>query len=303
MRISTGNFNRVMLQVMQQSMVDLARTTDQISTGKRILQPSDDAVDTVKVLHLDNELAAISQFENNIEAATGWLQQQDALYSGMNDLLMRARDLLLQAANGTQSDADLKSFATELGSLNESLLSMANYQTADGQYLFAGTATNQLPVKQLGGDYVYNGNNQFRQVEISGSARVQVNQPGAELFFDGSATPPLDSIFDVLTAAVVELNNPVNLASVLADTLKQIDGTMERIGNAQTRNGSDLNLLEQVAGSHADIRLFAEQLKSNIENVDLVEATTRLNQQQIILTASQQVYASIKQLSLFNYFS
>lgn len=302
MRISTGNFNRVMLQVMQQTMVDLSRTTDQISTGKRILQPSDDAIDTVKVLHLNNELTAISQFENNIEAATGWLQQQDALYSGMNDLLLRARDLLLQAANGTQSDANLKSFATELDSLNESLLSMANYQTADGQYLFAGTATNQQPVTQSGGDYVYNGNNQYRQVEISGSARVQLNQPGDELFFDGLATPPLDSVFSVLKAAVVELNNPVNLAPVLADTMNQVDSAMERIGNARTRSGSDLNLLDQVAGSHADIRLFAEQLKSNIENVDLVEATTRLNQQQIILTASQQVYASIKQLSLFNYF-
>lgn len=303
MRISTGNFNRVMLQVMQQTMTDLAKTSDQLSTGKRILQPSDDAIDTVKILHLNNELTAIGQFENNISSVTGWLQQQDALYSGMNDLLLRARDLLLQAANGTQSDADLKSFATELGSLNESLLSLANYQTADGQYLFSGTTTNQQPVVQSAGDYAYNGNNQYRQVAISGSAQVQITQPGNELFFDHSATPPLDSIFDALTTAVSELNNPVNLPTVLADTIVWIDATMERIGSAQTRSGSDLNLLDRVSESHADIRLFAEQLKSGIENIDMVEATTRLNQQQLILSASQQVYASIKQLSLFNYFA
>lgn len=303
MRISTGNFNRVMLQVMQQTMTDLAKTSDQLSTGKRILQPSDDAIDTVKILHLNNELTAIGQFENNISSVTGWLQQQDALYSGMNDLLLRARDLLLQAANGTQSDADLKSFATELGSLNESLLSLANYQTADGQYLFSGTTTNQQPVVQSAGDYAYNGNNQYRQVAISGSAQVQITQPGNELFFDNSATPPLDSIFDALTTAVSELNNPVNLPTVLADTIVWIDASMERIGSAQTRSGSDLNLLDRVSESHADIRLFAEQLKSGIENIDMVEATTRLNQQQLILSASQQVYASIKQLSLFNYFA
>ncbi|WP_256493235.1 flagellar hook-associated protein FlgL [Endozoicomonas sp. SCSIO W0465] len=303
MRISTGNFNRVMLQVMQQTMTDLAKTSDQLSTGKRILQPSDDAIDTVKILHLNNELTAIGQFENNISSVTGWLQQQDALYSGMNDLLLRARDLLLQASNGTQSNADLKSFATELGSLNESLLSLANYQTADGQYLFSGTTTNQQPVVQSVGDYAYNGNNQYRQVAISGSAQVQITQPGNELFFDNSATPPLDSIFDALTTAVSELNNPVNLPTVLADTIVWVDATMERIGSAQTRSGSDLNLVDRVSESHADIRLFAEQLKSGIENIDMVEATTRLNQQQLILSASQQVYASIKRLSLFNYFA
>ena len=287
---------------MQNTMADLSKTTAQMSTGKRILQPSDDAINTVKGLHLENELSSISQFENNISSAIGWLQQQDALYNSMNDLLLRARDLLLQASNGTQNGADLKTVGTELSALNDSLLSLANYQTADGQYLFSGTETKQQAVMLSGGDYSYSGNFQYRQVKISGSSQVQVTQPGGELFFDSAATPPLDSIFDVLSATVSELNNPVNLQTVITDAINWVDDTMERIGTAQTRGGSNLKLLDQVSESHADIRLFTEQLKSDIENIDMVEATTRLNQQQFVLSASQQVYASIKQLSLFNYF-
>ncbi|WP_095211371.1 flagellar hook-associated protein FlgL [Endozoicomonas ascidiicola] len=304
MRVSTGNYNRLMVQVMQNTMVDLARTSDQLATGKRILQPSDDAVDAVKVLRLNNELNAIGQYENNISSARGWLQQQDVLFGGMNDLLMRSRDILLEAGNGSRSNADLATIADELSSLNEALLSQANHRTANGQYLFSGTTTTQEPFTLVAGDYLYNGNSLHREVEVNGSTTVQLTQPGDALFVDAAAIAPLsDTIFDALAAAVTELSTPTaNLDTVVADTIIWIDNTMERIGSAQTRGGSELNLLDQIGGSHGDIKLFAQQLTSSLENVDFVEATTRLNQQQVILSASQQVYANIKNLSLFNYF-
>ncbi|MGB0360861.1 MAG: flagellin, partial [Endozoicomonas sp.] len=212
--------------------------------------------------------------------------------------------ILLAAENGARSNADLASFADELSPLNDTLLSQANYKTADGQYIFSGTTPTQRPFELVAGDYVYNGNSLYREAEINNSNSVQITQPGDALFVDATVTPPLpDTIFDSIAAAVNELNTPtVNLDTVIADTISWIDNTMNKIGSAQTRSGTHLSLLDQVGGSHADIRLFAEQLTSSLEDVDFVEATTRLNQQQMILSASQQVYASIKNLSLFNYF-
>ncbi|MDD7804839.1 MAG: flagellar hook-associated protein FlgL [Endozoicomonas sp. (ex Botrylloides leachii)] len=303
MRVSTHNFTDTMVRLMQLNLQNVTKTSNQLSTGKRLLQPADDAVDTVKILHLNDELAAIRQYESNIKSAQGELQQQDILYSSMNSLLARARDLVLQATNGTNNLENQLSFATELDSLNEELVSLANYQTADGQYLFSGTDTIQQPVTETAGDYIYSGNSLYREVQVSATAKIQISQPGDELFFDASAPAPLNSIFDSLKAAANELRSPTNLSTVMSDTLAWIDNTTEKIGEAQTRGGGDLNLLDNILESHGDMALFSRQLKSELEDVDMIAAASQLSQQQVILSASQQVYASIKQLSLFNYLS
>lgn len=302
MRISTSYFNNLMLNAMQSSMNTLARTTDQLATGKRILQPSDDAVDTVKLLHLQNELTSIQQYQDNIESAKSALQQQDVLYSSMNDLLFRARDLMLQAPNGTLDQSNRDALANELDSIKDSLLALANDQQADGQYRFSGTNSPQQPVTQVAGDYVYNGNQEERYANISGSAQIAINRSGDELFFDSTAPAGHDSIFDALEAASAELRAPgATFSTVVQDTINWIDGSLESIGRAQTTTGSNLDLIDRVAESHADFVLMGEQLRSSLEDVDLVEASTQLSQQQVILSASQQVYSSVSKLSLFNY--
>ena len=303
MRISTSYFNNLMFRAMQSSMNTLARTTDQLATGKRILQPSDDAVDTVKLLHLDNELTSIKQYQENIESSKSALQQQDVLYGSMNDLLLRARDLMLLSSNGALDQSNRVALANELDSIKDSLLALANDQQADGQYRFSGTNSPQQAVNNVAGDYKYNGNEEERYVSISGSAQIAVNRSGDELFFDDTLPTREDSIFDALTAASAELRVPgANFATVVAGTIGWVDQTLDNIGKAQTTTGSNLDLIDRVAESHADFVLMGEQLRSNLEDVDLVEASTQLSQQQVILSASQQVYASINKLSLFNYF-
>lgn len=302
MRISTSYFNNLMLKAMQSSMNTLVRTTNQLATGKRILQPSDDAVDTVKLLHLDNELTSIKQYQDNIESAKSALQQQDVMYRSMNDLLFRARDLMLQSANGTLNQSNRDALAGELDSIKDSLLALANDQQADGQYRFAGTNSQQQPVTLAAGDYIYNGNQEERFVSISGSAQIAVNRSGDELFFDSTSPAGHDSIFDTLEAASTELRNPgAVLSTVVQNTVGWIDDSLDKIGRVQTTTGSNLDLIDRVAESHADFQLMGEQLRSNLEDMDLVEASTKLSQQQVVLSASQQVYASITRLSLFNY--
>ena len=301
MRIGSSHFNNLMLQAMQNSMVSLSRTTDQVASGKRILQPSDDAVDTVKLLHLQNELNAINQYQDNIESGKALLQQQDVLYSSMNDLLFKARDIMLQVGNGTLNQSNRDAFAAELDSINQSLLALANDQQADGQYRFSGTTSDQKPIIKTGTDYVYNGNSSHRSINISGSAQVQVTQAGDSLFFDAAAPAGHDSIFDALEAAANELRTPVDVNTTVQNAINWVDNALGRVGDAQSLTGNSLSLLDRVAESHSDIELLANQLHSNLEDVDMIEATVRLNQQQVILSATQQVYAQVKQLSLFNY--
>ena len=301
MRIGTSHFNNLMLRAMQNSMQSLSRTTDQLATGKRILQPSDDAVDTVKLLHLENELTAIKQYQDNIDSGRALLQQQNVLYSSMNDLMLRARDIMLQAGNDTLSQSNRNALAHELDSINQSLLALANDQMADGQYRFSGTTSNQKPVSLSGTDYVYNGNSNQRVINISGSAQIPVIQSGDALFFDSSSPAGYDSIFDALDAAADGLRNPTALSTTVANTLSWIDNTVSMIGDAQSRAGSNLATLDRVEESHKDIKLMASQLHSGLEDVDMISATTQLNQQQVVLSATQQVYSSITKLSLFNY--
>ena len=80
----------------------LAKTQNELSTGKRIQQPEDDPYGAGRAVSLRNQLADVQQYQTNINDASAWAQTTDSALGNVTDLLQRARELVVQAANGTQ---------------------------------------------------------------------------------------------------------------------------------------------------------------------------------------------------------
>ena len=93
MRISTLQIFNIANNSMADANNALVKTQEQLATGRRVLTPSDDPVAATKILSLNNELAGINQYENNIGIArTNLIQEENALDS-VNNLLQRIQEL------------------------------------------------------------------------------------------------------------------------------------------------------------------------------------------------------------------
>lgn len=183
MRVSTlGSFERG-LSAMQQLQTALDRTQRQISSGRRILTPSDDPISASRALDLREKLARLEQFDRNANIAENRLQNEESALSSVNNLLQRVRELALQANNSTQSNESRQLIATEMRQRLGQLVDIANSRDGAGRFLFSGNLDATTPVSVMGNSYTYNGDQGQREIQIGDSRRIFDGDSGDDVFF------------------------------------------------------------------------------------------------------------------------
>src|SRR5438093_820673 len=116
-------------------------TQSQLSSGHRILAPSDDPSGTSRVLDLERQAAAFDRFASNAADAASALDEASAQIQRVVDVASEVRDVMLQGLNATASATDRASIADHVDQLLQSLLAIAN-TSYGSRRLFAGTAGN-----------------------------------------------------------------------------------------------------------------------------------------------------------------
>lgn len=144
MRITFKTLNRHMQKVINDRYADLAHLQEQLSTGRRLLRPSDDPSDVANALKLRSKVKQLSQHGNNIEDGMGFMAVTDTALVSTNDLIQRMRELAIQASNDTLSVNERSYILKEVEQLTRQLLSIGNTQFK-GDYIFGGTQTRIAP--------------------------------------------------------------------------------------------------------------------------------------------------------------
>ena len=183
MRVSTMASYLTGLGAMQRLQAALDHTQRQISTGRRILNPSDDPVAAARALEFRESIARLEQFDRNAGIAENRLAQEEAVIRSVNDVLQRVRELALQASNATQSDETRGLIAVEIREQLDYLVQLANQKDGNGNYLFAGNLEDVAPVTRTGPDFSYNGDDGQRLIRIGEGRQVADSDPGSEVFF------------------------------------------------------------------------------------------------------------------------
>ena len=183
MRISTVQAFNNGINGIQKNYANAIRTQEQISTGNRILTPADDPVASVRLLQLEQQQNVLSQHKENLVAAQNSLTQEEVALNSVNTVLLRIRDLAMEAGNGARSASDLKSIAAELAEREEELYGLMNTKNARGEYLFAGFQGKTQPfVRQSDGSYRYEGDEGQRKLQISSSVTMAISDSGKNIF-------------------------------------------------------------------------------------------------------------------------
>ncbi len=186
MRISTQQIYSQGMQAFSAQQTKLARLQQEISTGVKLQKPSDDPVGSQRVLELEETISLNIQYQENIGLAEQRLAQQDGTLGSVENLLLRVRELAIQANN---SSMDENSHNAIVGEVNErflELLSLANSVDYNGDYLFAGYQIDSQPFTMNTTGTIthvdFNGDEGRRSLQISRSRQMDVDTSGIDLF-------------------------------------------------------------------------------------------------------------------------
>jgi flagellar hook-associated protein 3 FlgL len=184
MRISTLQMHQQALSSMQKQQLKIQQSELQISSGMKILKPSDDPVGAVKVLNISSNMGMVEQYSRNVDQAEASLSYQESVLVSVNDALQRIRELTLQANNPANHDSALRSIGQEIDANLDQLKTLANTRDAAGEYIFGGFRVDQPPFVESGGVMSYNGDQGQRLVQVGEGAQVAVRDPGDALFMN-----------------------------------------------------------------------------------------------------------------------
>ncbi len=303
MRIPDSRINNVMLQSLRTGNTNVAKVMDQVSSGNRITRISDDPSATLKLANIESERRSIGQYQQNIDALSTKLLRQEIYVSGMDDLLLEIRDLVLYAANDTKSQADYAGIKTEIESLKNSLYAEINTQDGSGNYLFSGSRTDVPavsyqeadPVLGIAATYVLNANDDSVPVVVGEGLKVNSNISATQLLA-GDA----NDVFDRLDQYIDDLDLGVVPSSETEIILNSLDAFRNNVGGALTTYGGKQNYLSTLKDNHQSNELFMDRVKVEIEQLDIAEASVRLNSYMNSLEATQITFKKIANLNLFD---
>ncbi len=187
MRMSTAQVYYQNVTNMMQKQTRLNELSEQLSTGKRFLKPSDDPVAAVRALDISENLARLEQYGRNANTANTQLALEDSVLDGVGTVLKRVRELVVQANNASQGSESRAAIASEVEARVGELLNLANTRDASDEFIFAGFQSHTQPFVASGGAVSYVGDDGQRFLQLAENADVAVRDSGREVFMSAGS--------------------------------------------------------------------------------------------------------------------
>ena len=197
MRLSSVQIFQQGISAILDQQSKLARTEQQLATGQKILVPSDDPAAAVQIMSISEDLSQVDQYQRNANLAEGQLALEENVLTDVGNLLQRVRELVVQANNATQTAETRQSAAVEIEGLLDQLQSLANTRDSEGEYIFAGFQSTTEPFVQSSGQFVYQGDDGQRFINLGDSSQVAVRDSGFDIFMKVANG---NGVFDVTPA-------------------------------------------------------------------------------------------------------
>lgn len=300
MRITNAQITAMMHNSMNGSSAELAKLMQQLATNKRMLLPSDDPISSVRVLRIQREEASLEQYRKNIANVSSSLSTQEVNLKATSDAMLNVRDLLLWAANGSNTNEGLAAMAGELEIIEQTIFSFANVRDEEGRYLFSGTLSDVPAVSfdEATQTYTVEGNDKHRQAAVANGVLVDENVTARSVF--GPNMDMLNSLHNL----IAQFKDPTLDMNAVRDdilaTIDQLDTTHGSLLATITELGGRQNSLALLMNSNDDVSLVNQKIEGELSSLDYAGATIDLQNYQLALQATQKTYLKINQLSLFS---
>jgi len=182
MRISTNTIYESGGARISDLQVSLNRTQQQIASGRRILNPSDDPIGSARALVISQTDAVNDQYAVNRKNATNTLSIAEDTLSNVTTVLHNVKTLVVSAGNGTLTDQERGYIANELQGSLDQLFGFANATDGTDAYLFSGFSSTIAPYTKTQGGAQYNGDQGPRFLQVDTSRQIPISDIGSAIF-------------------------------------------------------------------------------------------------------------------------
>lgn len=299
MRVSSNMLVEQIITNLQRNTERLLKQQDQLASGKRLRQPSDDPAGTERALRIRGQLTTLEQHLRNIDASQVWLASTDKALENQSDIMQRARELAVQSRSSILRADDRQAIGREVDELIKRAVEIGN-TTLAGRYLFGGhkTTTQPFTASPATGSVTsvaYNGDTNSILQNIDNSVDVPVNVTGREL--EPTTSPPAG-----LFTTLIALRNDLQAGTMPSDTtMTDLDSALQNMNDLRARVGATLNRVDQTADRLGQVRVSVTELLSKAEDLDMAEAIMNFQTQQAVYQAALGTAARVIQPSLLDF--
>jgi flagellar hook-associated protein 3 FlgL len=183
MRISSNLFFQTGLNSINAQQSDLMHLYQQIGSGQRMVSPADDPLGAAQAINISQSQSLNKRFGDNREVAKNNLGIEENTLNSMTTLMQDIKTRLIEAGNGTLSDADRATLANVLQSAKENMLGLANATDGSGQYLFSGHRGNVEPFSVgFDGKVTFKGDEGQRLIQVDQTRQISGSDNGLAVF-------------------------------------------------------------------------------------------------------------------------
>lgn len=264
----------------------LSKAMEQLSTGRKINTAADDAAGLAISTRMSSQIIGLEQSVQNASDAISMIQTAESALDEITNMLLRMRELALQASNGTGSVADRDYLQDEFSRLQAEIDRIANNTEWNGRAVLNGNA---------GGTDVQN-----VSFQVGGKAGQTISVDFGYMvgggLANGSTGPSPISGGVALSAIAISGATTAEAQTSASAALTGIDLAIENVSNQRASFGATVNQLTHSIDNLTQVSINAESTRSRIMDTDYAKSTSELAKAQIIQQAGTAMLAQANQL-------
>jgi flagellin len=266
LRINTNIASLNAQKNLARSQLELNKSLDRLSSGLRITRAGDDAAGLAISESLRAQIRGLVQAQRNANDGISVIQTAEGALNEISNILIRLRELAVQAASdGSVSNAERSFLQNEFSSLQSEVTRIANATRFGGRVLLDGSLSGT-------------GSALTFQVGINNSAtvdRISLNI--------GNATASGLSI----TAS----DAAVSTSSAAQTALAKVDSALSSVSTVRGNLGAAQNRLQSTINNLASSIENLSSANSRIRDADIAAETAALTRAQVLQQAGIAVLA------------
>lgn len=272
LRIGTNMASMAAQRNLSKTQIGVDKSFQRLASGNRITSAGDDAAGLSISENLTAQIRSLKQAERNTNDGISLVQVAEGGLSEVGNILVRLRELSIQAASDTIGDRERGFIDKEYQSLKAEIDRISNVTNFNGTPLLNGKAEKASLQIQVGAR-----NNAADRIEFDvNEFNVTSDQLGVEAISAISIDSARDSI------------------DLLDEAIGRVTGARAGLGAMQNKLQSTVNTVGIATENLSNAR-------SRIADTDIAEETTKMAKQQILQQAGISVLAqanSAPQLAL-----
>jgi len=285
MRVTSNLMNTQALNDIQNVLRRYGKLNEQLTTGKKVRYPSDNATVAARVSDLDSRIREVQRYKSNISLARSYTDMYDSSLQEMSSIYQRVKELSVRGANDSLSDEDRQAIVTEIDKINDHMKSLANSQVS-GKYIYGGAESDKAPVDKNGEIQTSPKANIKKSVSVGGY-KVDYGLTVYDVFTTNSGTSVFKHL-DRMKDAIASGNN---------NAIDREMGAIEDIQRSALKGlaevGGNDRLLELSESRMEDFEQFNTEFLSKESDADLAKVLTDLSMQQIVMQSALKTTAKI----------